>query len=114
MLHQEPGGESVARLLDRAAISAVNWSEVVQHAEAHGVDTAGLRADLQDLGLTIVAFGAHEAEQSAALWPATRLVGLGLGDRACLALARALQLPAFTADRAWSRLRVGVRVRLVR
>jgi ribonuclease VapC len=45
---------------------------------------------------------------------ATRGHGLGLGDRACLALAQRLGAAAFTADRSWSRLDVDVPIELIR
>ena len=44
----------------------------------------------------------------------TRAQGLSLGDRACLALALRLGLPALTTDRAWVELDVGVAVRAAR
>jgi PIN domain nuclease of toxin-antitoxin system len=36
------------------------------------------------------------------------------GDRACLILARNMNAIAFTADRAWQSLDIGVQVRLIR
>jgi PIN domain nuclease of toxin-antitoxin system len=50
------------------------------------------------------------------LRPATRRAGLSLGERACLALAATLGLPAITADRGWQRVAdaVGVQVRPIR
>jgi len=51
---------------------------------------------------------------AAALRPRTDALGLGLGDRACLALAQALGVPAMAADRAWANLDVGVDVVLIR
>jgi ribonuclease VapC len=47
---------------------------------------------------------------------ATRSAGLSLGDRACLALAAALGLPAVTADRSWQSVAeaVGVTVSPIR
>ena len=45
----------------------------------------------------------------------TRKLGLSLGDRACLALAKRLRVPAYTADRAWAAVQVpGIVVRTVR
>jgi PIN domain nuclease of toxin-antitoxin system len=36
--------------------------------------------------------------------------GLSFGDRACLALAMKLKLPAVTADQAWSKLDLPVEI----
>ncbi len=95
-------------------MSGVNWAEVLQRRVARGIPIEGLRADLEALGLTIVPFTAEDAEASAKLWPNTRSLGLSLGDRACLALALRLGLPALTADRVWAGLQVGVEVQVVR
>ena len=53
-------------------------------------------------------------ERAADLWQPTRGAGLSLGDRACLALARRLDVTAVTADRAWLGLDVGVDVNAIR
>jgi PIN domain nuclease of toxin-antitoxin system len=39
---------------------------------------------------------------------------LSLGDRACLALARRRNVPALTADHAWTEVRLDVAVQLIR
>ncbi len=101
MLHSESGAEIVEAAIDQGAISTVNWSEVYQRSVGRGVDVAGLRNDVEALGVEIVPFTVDDAEQAAELWPPTRHIGLSLGDRACLALARRLGLPALTADRSW-------------
>ncbi len=103
-LHDEPGADQVDALLAGSRLSTVNWSEVVQKAIARGVDTEGLREDIEALGVKLEAFGNDDAECAARLWPETRKLGLSLGDRACLALGLRLQLPVLTADRAWLQL----------
>ncbi len=113
-LHGEAGAAEVERCLEQAVLSAVNWSEVLQKSLARGVETEGLREDLEALGLSIAPFTVDDAEAAARLWAITRPFGLSLGDRACLALAQRLGLPALTADRSWKDLRVGVRINLVR
>lgn len=114
MLHGEPGGEAVQDLLQSATMSTVNWSEVVQKALDRQVSVEGLRQDVEALGLEIIPFSAAQAEQAAHLRALTRQAGLSLGDRACLALAAELGLPAVTTDRAWSDLPVEVEVQVVR
>ncbi|MCU7905590.1 MAG: hypothetical protein KZQ76_06960 [Candidatus Thiodiazotropha sp. (ex Epidulcina cf. delphinae)] len=48
------------------------------------------------------------AEIAAKLWEKTRRHGLSLADRACLALAIDQNHAVLTADRAWSKLGLGV------
>lgn len=114
LLHSEPGAEAVEVVLEDAAISAVNWSEVCQRSIAHDVNISDLRADTEALGLQIVPFTVDDAEQAAELWKPTRQLGLSLGDRACLGLARRLGRPALTADRAWLDVDTGVEIRMIR
>ena len=113
-IHGEPGGELVEGLLEGSCISAVNWSEVVQRAVEDKVPTEGLRTDVEDAGVTIVPFLAEDAERAAELWPRTRNAGLALADRACLALAARLGVPAVTADRSWSEVAAGVEIHTIR
>jgi PIN domain nuclease of toxin-antitoxin system len=114
LLWDEPGAEMVEPLLDRAAISAVNWTEVLQCYEAHGLPSRGRRDAIEALGVRIEPFGDDDAEHAAALWSSTRSAGLSLGDRACLALARRVDAAAHTADRAWHGLDLDVEVVLIR
>jgi ribonuclease VapC len=114
MLRDEPGGDVVEELLETATISSVNWSEVVQKALDWKTEIAGLRQDLEALGLEVVPFTALLAETTAELRSSTRQAGLSLGDRACLALASVLGLPAITADRIWLDLGLPLEIRAVR
>ena len=115
LLQQEPGAETVETLLEEAVISSVNWSEVVQKSLDRGVELDNLREDLKALGLSIAPFDVEDAEIAAALRRGTAELGLSLADRACLALARRLSIPALTTDSAWAELQLeAVFVRLIR
>lgn len=114
LLWEEPGAEAVEPLLGRSVVSSVNWAEVLQRYRAHGVEIAGKRESVEALGIEISDFTAEDGEIVAELWPPTRNAGLSLADRSCLALARRLRLPAYTADRAWRKVDVGVDVVLIR
>ena len=114
MLQGEPGGDVVQGLLETAAISSVNWSEVAQKSLDKQAELEGLRHDLEALGLEILPFTAVLAETTARLRSATRQAGLSLGDRACLALAALLGIPAVTADRVWPDLGLPIEIRVVR
>lgn len=66
------------------------------------------------MGLEIVAFDAELAYHAGHLRGLTKAVGLSLGDRACLALAQHLGLPALTDDRSWADLPLGVAIQVIR
>lgn len=113
-LQDEPGGEPVRAVLPRAVMSTVNWTEVIGKAREDGVDTRGLREDLESLGLAFEPFSAVQAEIAGRLKERTRRYGLSLGDRACLALGSDRGVPIYTADRAWKELHLGVEVETIR
>ena len=71
---------------------------------------------LSGLQIDVRAHDRAAALSSGFLRPATRHAGLSLGDRACLALAAALGLPAVTVDRSWQMVAdaIGVRVLPIR
>jgi ribonuclease VapC len=112
LLFREVGFEVVP--LEGSAVSAVNWSEVVQVAARRDADVMGLGDAIAAEGAVVVPFTAALAEVAATLWPRTHAAGLSLGDRACLALARRYGVPALTADRAWGQVEAGVEVVVVR
>lgn len=62
----------------------------------------------------VLPFDDEAACVSATLLSSTSPLGLGLGDRACLATGRLLGLPIVTADREWAALEVGVKIRTIR
>ena len=67
-----------------------------------------------DTGVAIRPFHASDARTAGELVLTTRRAGLSLADRACLALATRLGVPAVTADRAWLELDVGVEIVCIR
>lgn len=114
LLHGEPGSERVAAALPDAEIASVNFSEVVAKLANEGQDKSEIRPYLDALGLVIVEFDIELAYQTGFLRPLTRMGGLSLGDRACLALAASLGVPALTCDRVWTTLNLSVDVELIR
>ena len=116
MLWGEPGGEKVAAVADAAAISANNIAEVATKFADKGVPQETIVATLADLELEVHDVDTAMAISIGALRASTRTAGLSLGDRSCLALAKALGVPAVTTDRAWVDIAEasGVEVRLIR
>lgn len=115
LLNGEPGSEQVANVIvDGAVISTVNLAEVVTKLSEIGMSEALIHDVLDSLGLEIVDLDFKQAYQIGLLRPLTRHAGLSLGDRACLALAQQLALPALTTDRIWQNLAIDVKVQVIR
>lgn len=114
VLREEPGAAAVEAVLDAAAVSTVNLSEVQAKLVERGTPPDIAWSWLIDLDLDVVDFDAPQAKVAGDLRALTRAQGLSLGDRACLALARGLNLPVVTADHAWAGLEIGVEIRTVR
>ena len=114
LLNAETGAESVAAALPDAAVSAVNLSEVAAKLAEAGMPEKAIRDALHTLPLVITPFDREQAYEAGLLRPSTRGMGLSLGDRGCLSLAKRLGVPALTADKSWARLAVGVKVRVIR
>lgn len=107
VLNGEPGEKKVIPILAESAISAVNLTEVAAKLLDAGMDEAGARLAVSVLGIgEIVDFTEELAWEAARLRPLTKQYGLSLGDRACLALAIKLKIPAVTADKEWSKLKL--------
>ena len=119
-LRDEPGAEVVAdAIAEGAAISTVNLAEVLSRVADRDGDPSRLVGEMTDRGLlggavSVEPFTDEDAVEVARLRPETRAEGLSLGDRACLALARRLSVPALTADAAWSRLGLEVTLQQIR
>lgn len=114
-IHHERGDDKVEKIIvNKAVISSVNWAEVAQKAQAQNINVDNLFYDLVELGLSYVSFNINQARIAANLWQYTKIYGLSLGDRACLALAIELNLPVLTADKIWKQLDIGVDIQLVR
>ena|SRR5713226_3519835 len=115
LLNQEHGSEQVAEAIaGGVAISSVNLSEVVAKLSHGGMTEAAIHESLDSLGMEIVVFDTILAYQAGFLRSLTKRAGLSLGDRACLALAQYLNLPALTTDRVWGSLSLGIAIQVIR
>lgn len=113
LIYDEDGADEVAQRTAGSLMSAVNLSEVLQKVTQRGITPVRLRGLLHDLEVGVVPFDDQMAEDAAALWRHTRHIGLSFADRACLALAQAVNGVAVTADRPWAKLNlpeIGVHV----
>jgi ribonuclease VapC len=113
-LRNEPGAEKVAAVLPLACISAVNLAETLSKMVEYGKPLEEVGYQIERLRIPAIPFDAVQAKIVASLWKVTRVAGLSLGDRACLALSLQRGLPVLTADRKWAAADVGVKVDMIR
>jgi PIN domain nuclease of toxin-antitoxin system len=117
ILHEEPGAEVFTRrldLLENATMSAVNVAEAYGKLVGQGIALEEAWEAVIAPIPEIVDFDSEQAKIAGWLLPQTRLRGLSLGDRACLALGLALKAPIYTADRAWKELILDVAIHVIR
>ncbi|VXD07221.1 PIN domain nuclease of toxin-antitoxin system [Sphingomonas sp. T1] len=113
LLKGERGGSKVAGVVANAAVGVFNQAEVVSHFVHLGAPIEDVRAMLGALPYTVVAADESLGWDAGVLRAVTSSAGLSLGDRFCLALAKRLGVPAYTADRAWKDVAVASGVKVV-
>jgi ribonuclease VapC len=115
-LLREPGQDRVTEvLLTEPRMSTVNLAEVVTKYVLRGFAAQGERLR-DELPVVFVPVDEDLALQAAFMVSVTKPLGLSLGDRICLALARRTGLTALTADRSWMEISgsLGVTVEVIR
>ena len=101
-LRDEPGASVVRQAIDgHAVVSAVNLSEVLSKMLDKGVSQDNAKLAVSALNLDVIDLDAAAGHDTAWLRTLTRHLGLSLGDRACLALAKSIGAVVLTADRPW-------------
>lgn len=110
----EPGGQTIARRLSGALMVGANLSEVLAKVAERGMDPRDYQAALSALGIAFAPVTTAQAVDAAVLRPLTAHLGLSLGDRLCLALARERRLPVLTTERRWLEYDFGVPVEYAR
>lgn len=113
-MYEEPGADLVRAAASRAVISSVNHAEVVSKLMDDGFSPMEAEETIEALAYDIVAFDQNHAFAAGLLRRNTRSLGLSLGDRACLALAVQIGRPVLTADQRWSKLDLGLDIRVIR
>lgn len=115
-LQGEPGAAEARKWLHDAAISSENRHEIVAKATEKRATPDQARELIAKLRVSVHAHDADAAIGAGFICVATKPKGLSLGDRACLALAKQMNLPAVTANAAWVELtdRLGVELVTVR
>ena len=115
VVNAEPGHEKLTpELLAGAVCSTVNVAEVQAKLVSRGWTSQEAWEDATSPVAEAVPFDTEQARISGDLIIQTKPLGLSLGDRACLALAIALDAPVYTAESAWKKLKVSIPIHLIR
>ena len=107
-------GKLTEELLAGAAASTVNLAEVQTKLVSRGWPSEMAWQDANSPIKEVVAFEPEHARMAGDLVARTRHLGLSLGDRACLALAIALNVPVYTTDKSWKNLHLPVQINVIR
>jgi PIN domain nuclease of toxin-antitoxin system len=110
----ERGCEAVRERLSGAAMSAVNYSEVLKKTIERGGDAQLIGLLVERTNIAIVPFDERQAAGAAELVRITKDKGLSFADRACMALAIASKAVLYTADSRIGEINAPVRVMLIR
>lgn len=114
LLNDEPGAGRVLEVLTRSVMGTTNLAEVVSKLRERGLSLEEVREALGGLHLDVRPLSPSQAMIIGDLRPATKPLGLSVGDRACLALALDLDAELFTTDADLASADAGVSITDVR
>lgn len=114
LLKIESGHEIVSKNLEQAVVSSVNFCEVVTFLSKKTAKQNEMIKFLTETFDCIEDFNIEQAIIAGSFIKITKDYGLSLGDRACLALAKYKNIPVLTADKSWSKLNLGIKIKLIR
>lgn len=114
VIFSEPGSEVVIGLLKGGLLSSVSLAEVHTILVLRGSTPDFARDRILRLGCEVCAFEMEHALIAGGLVEITKPFGLSLGDRACLALAIQRNAKAYTTDRSWRNLALGIEIEVIR
>jgi len=114
LIKNEDGAEAARAAVRGAFVSIVNHAEILSRLMRAGMSLEAVRLACRRAGYVPAPFSTEQAEECARLVRWTHHLGLSLADRACLALAKLGRHEVLTADRAWTKLQIGVPIRAIR
>lgn len=114
LIRREQGWEKVRTVLEQSVISAVSLAETMTKLIRHGGEPRLVERLLRALELEVVPWDEELTWAGRDLCPLAWKNGISFADRACLTLARHLELTAITSDSDWKKANHGVKVILFR
>ena len=115
LMNQEPGADAVATLVRKGGVAmcVINLCEVIGKVVDEGKSVDAFLATFEELRIELIDFDRDLAIAAGKLKKQSTPLGLSIGDRACLALASKLSVPAVTSDLVWKKIR-GIAVYAIR
>jgi ribonuclease VapC len=113
LLRGERGASKVTAVVASAIVDVVNHAEVVSHFANLGAPAHEIREMLTALPYAVVPGDEALAWEAGILQTIASVAGLPLSGRFCLALAKQMNAPVYTADRAWKEIAAAAGVRVV-
>ncbi|EIJ34800.1 type II toxin-antitoxin system VapC family toxin [Thiothrix nivea] len=115
-LFEEEGSDKVAPILEegRGVIGSANYAELVTKLVDENMPMEEILAVISSLELEFIPQDEQQARLTGELRSVSKSIGLSLGDRACLGLGLAMDLPMMTADRVWMALAEKVQLQCIR
>lgn len=115
-LFEEEGSDKVALILEegRGVIGSANYAELMTKLVDENMPMEEILAVISSLELEFIPQDEQQARLTGELRSVSKSFGLSLGDRACLALGLALDLPVMTADRVWMTLAEKAQIQCIR
>lgn len=102
-------------LLPKSLISSVNACEVATVMLRLGIPFGTIEELIDETVGQIIPFNKEHYLLAASLYKTTKQYGLSLGDRACLALAQQTNLPVYTSDQIWRKLKIeNIQINIIR
>lgn len=115
LIQHERGEEKLTdEILDNAVASTVNLAEVQSKLVKRSNDPDKSWLAAFSTVSSVAPFTEEQARIAGNLIAHTEKYGLSLGDRACLALAIALDAPVYTTEKLWKNLKLGVPIHVIR
>jgi PIN domain nuclease of toxin-antitoxin system len=114
IINGESGAQKATEGARGARMSALNYCEIAGWLAERGSTATDVEGVIAPFDLTVEDFNRSRALTAGLLTAKTKGRNISLADRACIALAIELGLPAMTGDRVWRDLGLGVDIVLIR
>lgn len=118
LINKEEGSDMVKSILPGSIMSSVNLAEVTGILMArHKVLQKDISIIIRELVKCVISFNEEQAYIVGDLEKVNfeKRIGLSLGDKACISLGKLLNIPIYTADRAWGNLQMqDVEIKVIR